>query len=198
MSPFWAILGLAAAYEVGIQVKETRERHSLFRQAREYSDSVGKPLLRIGVRRSPLEPPNGDVTLDLDPVVTRIPGGVHGDERNMPFSNRMFGACFNEHTLEHLGRPGDVQAAVEECCRVAEVAMFLCPSPYSLFANLFNRTHHLRLWFNQETNSIIVTSNRWNTGLGIDAPARDNQGQVVRMGQHIIAEHGYAPKVEVR
>ncbi len=122
--------GLIGMYEVGVQLPEYMDRHDGFTAARAYCRSVGKPLLRIGVHRSPLEPPNGDVTLDLDPSVTDIARGVIlGDERNMAmFTDRQFGVAFNEHTLEHLITAEDVAESVRECLRVADYAIFLFPS----------------------------------------------------------------------
>ena len=156
-------LGLAL-YEGTIQVSETIERHHYWKLAREYCDKTGKQLLRIGIRRSPFEPPNGDVTLDIDPIVLEIKGGVLGDERRMPFADKQFGVCFNEHTLEHLVQPEDVELAVNECVRVADIAILLAPSPYSLVATFFCPTHNLRLWF--EGNTIRVKRNEYITGAG--------------------------------
>ena len=152
-------------YEAGIQVREFAERRVYRNRARRYCASVDKPLLRIGVRRSVLEPPNGDVTLDLDPAVERIPGGFQGDVRRMPFADKQFGVCFCEHVLEHLETPEDVALAVDECRRVADVAVLLCPSPYSIWGSCFNITHNLRVWFHPN-GDIQAAPNRWRTGLG--------------------------------
>lgn len=153
------ILGL----EAGLQVRENIERRTYYNLAREYCNSVGKPLLRVGMRRSPLEPPNGDVTIDIDPAVQEIEGGVWGDERGMPFGDKEFGIAFNEHTLEHLSSPEDVQLAVNECVRVADKAIFLAPSPYSLMG-IFHPTHHLRLWFDTVNSQIRVVGNEYRIG----------------------------------
>ena len=150
-----------AAYEFEIQSTEFNERHGLWRWSRDYCSRIGKPLLRIGIRRSFLEPPNGDVTLDIDPAVLAIPGGVLGDERQMPFADKQFGVCFNEHTLEHLKTVEDVQLAVKECARVADKAVLLAPSPYSIISML-HPNHFQRLWF--ERNRIKVSPNQWKLG----------------------------------
>lgn len=190
-----ALLSLAM-FEAGTQVKEVMERHRLFRQARATCAANQKQLLRIGVRRGPLEPPNGDVTLDIDRAVLGIPGGVCGDERAMPFADKEFGVCFNEHTLEHLENPEDVALAVRECVRVADVAMFLCPSPYSVWSNLFNKTHHLRLWLRDD--EIWVTRNTMRLPFLPEPPgAIGNDGSLVgfrqQMGQHLILSGGIPP-----
>lgn len=163
----------ALVYEGFIQAIELEERHHYYRLARDYCSEVSKPLLRIGMRRSPLEPPNGDVTLDIDPSVERVSGGVLGDVRAMPFAGKQFGVCFNEHVLEHLRTASDVQVAVAECCRVADYAILLAPSPYSIVANL-HPGHHLRLWFKAH-NQIVVEQLQ-------TAQATMRQAMVVRCG----------------
>lgn len=162
----WTIAKLALAYQGGVNIRGIIERHIYWNQARAYADSVGKPLLVVGIKRFPWQPANGDITLDIDPVVETIPGGVWADERDMPFANHTFGAVYNAHTLEHLGNAEDVEIAVNECLRVADRAIFLCPGPYDFMSNLLCPSHHLRLWFDQTNNRIKVTDNRWRTGLG--------------------------------
>ncbi len=152
----WKVPVLAVGlYELAVQSPEYEDRHIGFRLAREYCRSVGKPLLRIGVHRTFLEPPNGDLTIDLDPsVADRQRGVVQGDERNMyMFGDRQMGICFNEHTVEHLPTAQDVAAAVRECLRVADYAMFLFPSRWSLIARYLRspslvgpyEAHHLQI-----------------------------------------------------
>ncbi len=145
----WAIAVALGLYEAGVQLPEYLDRHDGFRDARAYCRSVGKPLLRIGVHRSPLEPPNGDVTLDLDPSVTDPAKGiVLGDERNMAmFADRQFGVAFNEHTLEHLFTAQDVAMAVGECLRVADYAIFLFPSRNSLVGKVLWSPNALGRYF---------------------------------------------------
>lgn len=145
MSVWLPLAALAGLYELSRQAPEFAERHQAWAASQAYCRRVGKPLLRIGIRRSPLEPPNGDQTLDIDPIILDVPGGVLGDERLQPFGDGQFGVCFNEHTMEHMHDPADVAAAVSECLRVADVAVFLFPSPRSIVARL-HPTHHLRLY----------------------------------------------------
>lgn len=183
------ILGFLVRYELMIQIAETGERHHYWKLARQYCDSVNKPLLRIGMRRSILEPPNGDVTLDLDPEVLKIQGGILGDERRMPFRDKQFGVSFNEHTIEHLPNPQDVDMAVKECVRVADVAIILAPSPYSIYANLFCPTHYLRTWLSPKRNEIEVVANRLRTGLGARI------GRTVALEQVLVCR-GIAPQVK--
>jgi hypothetical protein len=160
------VITVAVIYEITIGITETMQRHSYYKWAREYCDKVKKPLLRIGMQRSFLEPPNGDYTLDIDPEVQNLPGGVVGDERFMPFEDKQFGVCFNEHTLEHLHSIDDVEKAIAECRRVADRTVLLCPSPYSIWATFFCPSHRLRIWFDKENDKIFVKPNTWRSGLG--------------------------------
>ena len=149
-------LGIVA-YQATITTLQYLEGRNAYRRARAYCDAVGKPLLSIGMARTPWSQPNGDVTLDIDPSVRQIVGGVQGDERDMSmFRDKQFGACINSHTLEHLGSVLDVAAAAGECARVADVAVFLCPHPYSM-VNLIVRSHHLQIKF--EDGAMFVREN---------------------------------------
>ena len=191
------ILKYTVFYEVGLSIRAAFERHKYWNESREYCNEVGKQLLRIGVRRSPLEPPNGDVTLDIDPVILTIPGGVLGDERDMSmWKNREFGVCFNEHTLEHLYSAEDVELAVNECVRVADIAVFLAPSPYSLWSNFLVPTHKLRIWFDNVNERIKVEPNKYNTGLGITNPPAIRQAFVSKGKAPIITKEGRVIVVE--
>lgn len=165
---------------------ENTERWSIWKQVRAYADFVGKPLLMVGMQRQPWQPPNGDVTLDIDPLVETIPGGILADERNIPFPDKYFGACYNAHTLEHMFTINDCDAAVQECVRVADRTAFICPSPYSP-SNLFSISHHLRLWFDPAENKIRVVDNNWRnwrTGIGLSGGGQYESS----IGQHMIVE----------
>lgn len=191
------MFGLLAAgvlvYEGFIHLAETQERWNYYNYGRDYCTKTGKQLLRIGVRRGVLEPPMGDVTLDIDPVVLNYEGGVLGDERHMPFADKQFGVCFNEHTLEHLETPKDVELAVNECIRVADIAILLAPSPYGIYATFFCPLHNLRLWFDNENNTIKVAENKYITGVGVIAPAIGNENHQ-RIGQAIQAQNNQPVK----
>ena len=157
----WTVVKLLALWEGTHMAIEYHERHHYFNLSRKYCNQVGKPLLRVGMHRGMFEPPNGDYTIDIDPVIKQVPGGVWGDERDMPFEDKQFGVCFNEHTLEHQYNVNDVELAVNECVRVADIAVFLAPSPWRITTTLFAPTHFLRLWFNPHTNTIKVVPNKF-------------------------------------
>ena len=138
---------------------ENNERWRFYREARAYADGSGKPLLVIGLQRFSWQPPNGDVTVDIDPLVETIPGGVLADEREMPFTDKQFGACYNAHTLEHMATVEEMEKAITENLRVADRVYFLVPSWYSITGNFFCASHHLRMKFDQASKSISVKPN---------------------------------------
>jgi len=194
MKTGWKVLiGVAAGaliYEGIVTAGELSERFDNWAWAREYCDRVGKPLLRIGMHRGPFEPPNGYYTLDIDPAIENIPGGVLGDERRMPFHDKQFGVCFNEHTLEHLHDAESVEMAVSECRRVADYAVLLAPSPYSIYASMFCPSHRLRLWLDNDKNQIVVRPNTWRTGMGKIYPADTGGEKIARnVGQQMILRY---------
>jgi len=156
------VIGLWAGYEGGIGIRNIIERHTYYNEAREYCNEVGKPMLRIGMRKYFWEPPDADITVDTNPEVESIAGGICADERNLLFVDKEFGVCINQHTLEHLNSIGDVEKAVKECVRVSDITVLLTPSPYSIFTNVFNPNHNLRLYFDRISNAIRVEENRCN------------------------------------
>ena len=169
----WKIIKMIGIYEATLGLKENNERLKLYKYARQYCDEVNKPLLVIGIQRHFWEPPNGDVTIDADPLVNDIEGGVWADEREIPFADKYFGAVYNAHTLEHLPTVYDVELAVSESVRVADKVFFLCPSAYGIYSTLFCPAHKLRIWFDQINNEIRVEPNKFNTGLGPQPGAGD-------------------------
>jgi len=164
-------------------VKGLSENHSSYNKARQYCDSVGKPLLRIGLHRAPWEPPNGDYTLDIDPIVQQVPGGVWGDERQMPFTDKQFGCCFNENTLEHLHTANDVQLAVNECVRVADFTILIFPDPRRIHSTFMCPDHNLLLRYDKSSNIIDVKQNNLKTGLGWDQGANENSSPLITVPQ---------------
>jgi len=175
---------ITVIYEGGIELRQNHERHSYFNQARDYADSVGKPLLTVGMKRRFWEPSDGDVTIDIDPEVEKIEGGVIADVRSIPFEDKYFGACYCSHVLEHMETVEDAQRAVDECVRVSDISVFLCPSPYSIIGNFFCPAHHLRIWFDPLLNRIRVKDNSFRTGIG---PASKGQYENKGIGQALVS-----------
>lgn len=161
-------LGGAVLWETGVQVKEHVERHDWYNWSREYCDSVGKPLLTVGLQRGTYNPPNGDSVIDVDPEVLDVSGGVLASVTALPFPDKKFGIAYNSHVLEHLSSPEDIEAAIAECRRVADYAVLLAPSPYSIMANLFCPSHNYRLWMDSKNNKVVVKPSSWQTGIGVN------------------------------
>ena len=188
----WTIAKILLAYEGGMVVRDNMERWKHYKSAREYADLARKPLLMVGMPRQFWQPQSADVILDIDPLVETIEGGIMADERDIPFPDKFFGACYNAHTLEHMFTVEDCEIAINECTRVSDLTTFVCPSPYSIYANFFCPSHHLRLWFDQINQRIKVTDNRFNTGMGLntgggyETPNSINQALVVHNAPEIV------------
>ena len=132
-----------AVREISLQLIELEQRRQLYRQARQYSDLVGKPLLVVGASKFSFNHPQGDVTIDLSPaMVAFAPNGIVADIRDIPFPSGHFGAVHCSHVLEHLDTPEDVVKALSEMHRVADRIFAVVPSKNSILA-WFNPNHHL-------------------------------------------------------
>ena len=120
-----AAIGL---WEAGWWIAGKVDRVVLFREARAMAAASGKPLLVVGEPDG--EYPCGDVTLDLRPR-SACRGYVRADlERPpLPFPDRMFGAAFASHILEHLEDP---EAALRELHRVADHVVIAWPRPWRI------------------------------------------------------------------
>ncbi len=186
-----ALLGIWLGMEAGAGLRNEIERHTFYREARDYCDSVGKPLLRVGMRRYFWEPPDADCTVDINPDVTKTHGGVLADEREMPFEDKQFGVCLNQHTLEHLSSPAEVEQAVGECVRVAEITVLLTPSPYSIVSNVFNPEHKVRLHYDSINNRIRVERNprhEQTLDIGASMVLHDVSPQIYTRGGAVVIE----------
>lgn len=110
VSYFW--LGHVIDYEV--------IRPNIARQAREYADSVGKPMINVGCGQTDW----GDINVDIEPQNVRnfiqLDVGQH-----MPFADKQFGALLASHVLEHLEDP---DTAFNEWCRIANRVYIAVPS----------------------------------------------------------------------
>jgi len=121
-------LGVASTL-VFFDVLEHREKVERFREAREYCDRVGKPLLNVGCGQNPRF--IGDVNVDVYP--SRIlPGYRQADVHRLPFRDKEFGAAVAFSVLEHVDNPAQ---ALRELSRVADrvyvtVPHYLNPYPY--------------------------------------------------------------------
>lgn len=153
-------MGIAA--KEGIQqAVELKERRQVFRQARDYADSVRKPLLVIGSPKFRLNHPCGDVTIDISPEMAKFCNGRVADIREIPYPNGYFGAAFASHVVEHLPTIEDAKTAFNEMERVANRVFIVSPHKTSLMAWI-HPEHHL--WVTSTGDGYIIEQ-RGNGGL---------------------------------
>jgi hypothetical protein len=145
---------------VGIAIREgfqqsieLGERQQVFNQARDYADSVGKPLLVIGSPKFRFNHPCGDVTIDISPEMAKFCNGLVADIREIPYPNGYFGAAFASHVIEHLAMIEDAKTAFEEMERVADRVFIVSPHKSSLMAWI-HPGHHL--WVTPSGDGYII------------------------------------------
>lgn len=118
-----------------------REKRIIFQQAKDYAESLGKPLLVVGTPKISLMHGCGDVTIDIDPGITPCDVEI-ADVREIPYTDGYFGAAYASHIIEHLATVDDAKLALNELHRVADQVFVVSPSKMSLPAWL-NPDHHL-------------------------------------------------------
>lgn len=136
-----------------IQIDELQQRRKIFKQAREYADYIGKPLLVVGAPKFEFNHPCGDVTIDSSSPMAKFCNAKISDVRYIPYPNRYFGAVFCSHVLEHLSTIEEAIQALDEMERVAEKVFTVSPSKASLLAWL-NPNHHL--WVTPSGDGYII------------------------------------------
>lgn len=140
-----------SAHQGVVSLRMRRERDFAFADALQQRERSQKPLLVVGgpygsmITGRLLGIPahgHGDVCLDLDPDSCGEEHFVHGDIRNIPFTDSFFGAAFCSHVLEHLATPDDCALAYSELLRVADRVFVCVPKRDSVVAWL-SREHFL-------------------------------------------------------
>lgn len=134
-------------------LREHHERDVVFIQAREYADSVGKPLLVVGTPKFVFNHPCGDVTIDINPDVAKWCDTEIADVRAIPYPTQYFGSAFVSHVLEHLPTVQDAYDALEELHRVAEKVFVVSPTKISLMAWIYPEHH---LWVTPDGEGFII------------------------------------------
>ena len=148
-----ALLTMAGIQSL-VSLGEIAQRQRGFRQARDYADSLGKPLLVVGTPKGGwLFHPCGDVTIDIAPCMQRYCNTQIADIRAIPYDDQYFGAAFVSHVLEHLPTLADAHIALAELHRVAEKVFVVCPHKISLTAWL-HPDHHL--WVTPDGDGFII------------------------------------------
>lgn len=135
------------------QLRELDERHTIFQQARECADRLGKPLLVVGAPKHQFTHPCGDVTLDISAYRASVCGGIVADVRDIPYPDLYFGAAFCSHVLEHLQTVQDAYDALDELHRVADYVFVASPHKSSLIAHLYPGHH---LWITASGDGFII------------------------------------------
>ena len=156
------ILGLTV-WQVAVWTGEISQKDNRYKAAVECSKKLGKPLLvaggpwsNRGIRRKLNMPAHGggDVCLDIDcRAFEGHPRGLVADVTQIPFPDKIFGAVFASHLLEHLPSVYSANKALDELSRVSESVFLVHPSRQSIGAWL-HRGHHLWVW--QEGNTVYI------------------------------------------
>jgi len=148
----WLVSGIVAREGIQ-QIVELQERHQVFVQAREYADSLGKPLLVVGTPKWGFSHPCGDVTIDIQEGLGRFCPVEIADVRNIPYPDNAFGAAFCSHVLEHLPKVEDAAQALDEMERVADRVFVVSPHKSSLIAWAYTGHH---LWILPSGDGYII------------------------------------------
>lgn len=146
------LIGLTAV-EAMEQIYELRERRKVYKQARDYADSICKPLLVVGTPKLGFNHPCGDVTVDINPDMAKYCSTEIADVRAIPYPEGYFGAAFASHVLEHLPTVADAYKALNELHRVADKVFVVLPRKISLLAWI-HPAHHL--WITPDSEGYII------------------------------------------
>jgi hypothetical protein len=153
------LLGVAV-WQFAVWGSEIWQKNKSYKAAVLCSRKLGKPLLvaggpwsNTGLRRQLKIPAHGggDVCLDITyRAFQGHPRGLIADVTQIPFFDKVFGAVFASHLLEHLPSVSSANRALDELNRVAEAVFIVCPSRQSVGAWL-HRGHHLWVWQKGDT-----------------------------------------------
>jgi len=151
------------SWQLAVWCGEISQKSKRYKAAIVYAQKLGKPLLVAGgpwsnrrIRRWMNMPAHGDgdVCLDIERQALGIhPYGVIADVTQIPFCDKVFGAAFASHLLEHLPTIEHAKKTLVELNRVAEVVFVAYPSRQSVGAWL-HRGHNLWVW--QQDNALYL------------------------------------------
>ena len=176
MNPLLLTLGL---WQGTVLFRQHQERLIKYEAASAYAESVGKPMLVVGgpLARGSIRvllrlPAHGwgDICLDIDP---RACAGcsecevVEADIRDIPFSDKHFGAVFCSHVLEHMPTAVECERAIGELHRVAEAVYVCVPSKLSITGWVGNGH---KLWVRERADGSFEIEERraWRQIAGSD------------------------------
>lgn len=149
------ILLAAGGWQLIVWLSETRDKNKKYRAASTRALGSDRPLLVVGgpwgskrVRHWFNKPAHGsgDVCVDIDRrAIDGHPQGIVATVTHLPFPDKIFGAAFASHMLEHLPTTDDARKALDELNRVAEAVFIVSPSRQSI-AGWIIAGHHLWVW----------------------------------------------------
>lgn len=157
----WALLALTA-WQGKVLIGEEINRNQKYGEAEAFAKYRGKPFLVVGgpYGVSPLRHlfhfkahGCGDLCLDIDARACQGCKMVVADIRDIPFSDKYFGAAFASHVIEHLPTESDAEQAVHELYRVADDVWIVSPSKQSIMAWLASGHH---LWISQDHKGVFI------------------------------------------
>lgn len=155
-----SILILAVIWQIEVWIREIRHKNKQCKAAVDYCRAHNKKMLVAGGPwggrnwRRRLNIPahtSGDVNIDIKAgAIIGQPNGVVADVVHLPFPDKIFGAAFASHLLEHLPDTAKAEAALAELERVAEKVYLSYPSRQSVAAWIIS-DHHLWVWQKSDT-----------------------------------------------
>lgn len=140
-----AVTTTVITQQILLLLKEEGDRAAAGQAAETAAHDVGKPFLVVGGPwgGGPLRHlfgmqahGCGDSCLDISAAACAGCNYVPGDIRDIPFSNKCFGAVLSSHVLEHLPNAQDCQQAWRELHRVADQVFICLPSKWSIISYL--------------------------------------------------------------
>jgi len=157
---FLLAAGALVANSVASSMYYHYEKERLFKQARDYCDSIGKPLLNVGCGNNPMQ--IGDVNVDIFPPSEAIlPNYQQADITSMPFTDKQFGCVVAFHVLEHVEDP---RAALAEINRVADRVYASVPAPFDFSTDTSPDHKYTFYWGRMEANDPTI---RWLVIAGV-------------------------------
>jgi hypothetical protein len=145
------LITIYAIWQLCASVLERIDRKLIYEKARNYSISVGKPLIVMGGTKG--RHGSGDICIDIDPKSCQ--GALTflwGDIRAIPLPDKFAGAVFASHVLEHLYTVHDARIALAELLRIADRVYIVYPHKWNPMAWL-HPGHHI--WVSINGNYVL-------------------------------------------